>query len=508
MSRVQARSLSSRTPRLGDRPLAEVAAKLKTPKLPPSLRMELQKIGKASPALAVKAARAPTRNQRLIQRSTFGWTTSEQAAINQLGYDAYLERQLDYESIDDSPLEDILHDAFPTLAMSSWEIFDGYFEDEPEVPIFELILATLFRATYSPRQLYERMVTFWSDHFSINLLGDFGNVLKPVDDREIVRRHALGKFPDLLKASAYSPAMLVYLTNDTNVKGHPNENYARELMELHTLGVDRGYTQEDVVDVARAFTGWGVKGFEFGRQLGEFLFDREAHDTGGKTVLGRFIRPGGGQRDAVIVLDLLARHPNTADFVSRKMLRYMWGYEPSQGMVNRVARTYLDTGGDIREMLRVILRRAWMGTATDKLKRPFHHAVSTLRALGAEIEEPFFLIGQLYAAGHLPFTWEPPDGFPDSEGYWSGFILPRWNLSGDFLRGPVGVNIPALDPAQNPGLTRAVVRGRLNRQLMGGHMSASTKAELRDYFNGLPLNQQSVGEAIGLAVASPDFQLY
>jgi uncharacterized protein (DUF1800 family) len=318
---------------------------------------------------AVAASPAITPEQRLVQRVTFGATLTDMARIGQVGYLAYLVEQLDYEKIDDSWLEDILRENLPTLSMSAGEIYHG-FPERIDIPIFELLIARVYRAIYSPRQLFEVMVEFWSDHFNIDLFGDTGYFLKLVDDRDVIRRHAMGKFSDLLKASAHSPAMLAYLTNDSNYKDHPNENYARELMELHTLGADNGYTQEDVRQVARCFTGWAYE-WE-GPGLGAFRFYPEAHDDGEKVVLGQVIPAGGGIGDGERVLDILARHPNTAWFVARKLLRFFWGYEPPAQYVAQVAGVYLRSGGDVRSMLRVILKRKWMETATPKLKRPFH----------------------------------------------------------------------------------------------------------------------------------------
>ena len=483
--------------------LAELSSRIRLPVLPRAVLIEAQRVPdslSATEGLA-KAAKDPTPKQRLIMRTTLGWTLAEQALAGELGYDAYLERQLDWESIDASPLEDALHEALPTLSMTPYELFTNYEEERPEVPAIELLAATFYRSIYSPRQLYERMAVFWTDHFNIDLFSDFANVLKPIDDRDVIRPHALGKFPDLLRASAHSPAMLIYLTNDSNVAGHPNENYARELMELHTLGADRGYTQEDVREMSRALTGWTVKGFEFGRRLGQFHFARDAHDDGVKTLLGNVLPAGRGIEDGEDALDILAEHPNTADFVARKLMRYLWGYEPAQNRVDRVAEVYLDTGGDIREMLRLILKPAWMRDATDKLKRPYHMVVSAIRALGADLEDPGFVFDWLYAAGHLPFTWPPPNGFPDTEGFWSSYVLPRWNFSAEMFDSALSLNAPALDPSNNRNLTRAKLRARLDRQLMGGRTSGATKTALAEYLRSVPFNSRSVAEAIGLMVA-------
>lgn len=489
---------------------AALGTKIRFPQIPAGWLAEQWGAQAAPAAKATKALKDPDPKQRLIQRATLGWTPGEQALVDEIGFNTYLDRQLDYESLDDSPLEEALHDALPTLSMTPFELVDTYAEDEPQIPFVEMTLATFLRSFYSPRQLYERMVMFWTDHFNIDALGDFGLFLKPPDHRDVIRRHAMGTFPDLLRASAHSPAMLVYLTNDSNVKEHPNENYARELMELHTLGADRGYTQEDVREVSRALTGWTVKGFEFGRKLGEFLFNDNAHDKGEKTVLGRTIPADGGIRDGERVLNILARHRNTADLVARKMLTYLWGYDPPQHMVDKVADKYLDTEGDIREMLRVILRPAWMTTATAKLKRPYHVMTSAVRVLGSDVrEEGFgFIFDWLYNAGHLPYTWSPPNGFPDSEVFWASYVIPRWNLSAEILTEAVHFDVPVLDPERNPKLNRAALRSWIDRNLLGSRMSAQTKKALREFQAALPMDAGSVAETLGLALASPDFQYY
>ncbi len=255
--------------------------------------------------------------RRLVRRATMGATVSDLERLSELGYDGWLAEQLDYESLDDAGLESVLGDAFPTINLSSQQILERYVGD-PGTPIFHLINARLYRAIYSRRQLFERMVTFWSDHFHTALFSDAGYLLKPVDQREVIRRHALGSFRELLHASARSPAMLVYLTNDSNVKGHPNENYARELMELHTMGADQGYTQRDVIEVARCFTGWTLRGPGSG-QFGEFFFDAASHDDGEKTVLGQVIPAGGGIEDGERVLDILAGHFRTSRFIAEKL---------------------------------------------------------------------------------------------------------------------------------------------------------------------------------------------
>ncbi len=221
-----------------------------------------------------------------LNRITFGARVEERIRLAEIGLQNFIEEQLDIETINDLTLN-LSISTFDTLRMEANEIegvtnqlFDGY---NRERPISELRQATFLRQLYSKRQLYEVMVDFWSDHFNIFIEKEPCFYLKPVDDREVIRKHALGNFRDLVWASAHSPAMLTYLDNQANVKGTPNENYARELMELHTLGVDGGYSQGDVMELARCLTGWSVKEHFW---LGDFVFREDQHELGAKHVLG------------------------------------------------------------------------------------------------------------------------------------------------------------------------------------------------------------------------------
>ena len=207
------------------------------------------------------------------------------------------------------------------------------FDEDDHRLIGALRQSAILRAVYSRRQLQERMVEFWSDHFNIYAFKGQGPQFKVVDDHETIRAHALGKFRDLLGASARSAAMLGYLDNTSNRKGVPNENYARELMELHTLGVHGGYTQRDVKEVARCLTGWTT---EKHWHRGRFLFDPDAHDNGAKQVLGLTIAPGGGVTDGERVLDMLAGHPSTARHLARKLCVHFLGDAPD-AWVSRLA---------------------------------------------------------------------------------------------------------------------------------------------------------------------------
>ncbi len=495
-------------PALGARVLPRLPAGLLRPAIPQSWIEPTPAKTLAGGAASAKDAGELAAQRRLIQRATMGWTRAEAARAEELGYNRYLNRLLNYRFYDDSELETLLQSAFPTLSMSAAQLFQNY-QGEPFQIAVELWYATLLRAVYSPRQLFERMVVFWTDHFNIDFFAAGGvEFLKPVDDREVIRKHALGNFLELLRASAHSPAMLTYLTNNSNTKEHPNENYARELMELHTLGADRGYTEVDVREVARCFTGWRVAYRSDGEALGEFIFDESQHDFGRKVVLGREIAAGGGQRDGQRVLRILADHPLTADFVCRKLLRFFIRYDPGQGLVDQVASVFRSSDGDIQAVVREVLKRGRIERSEPKLKRPFHLAVSSLRALEARIESPQFTLDSLFAAGHLPFTWRPPNGFPDSEGYWSGYITPRWNFSAVLPhQQQSGVDV-SQGPFLRPELNAGQLARRLDILLLDETMSQPTRAELRMFLERRPIDEGRVREAMGLALASPDFQRY
>jgi len=347
---------------------------------------------------------------------------------------AFIEEQLDFESIDDLACNLQLSN-FKTLNMDANEIegvtnqiFENY---DRERPARELRQATLLRQIYSKRQLYEIMVEFWSDHFNIFIEKEPLFYLKPVDDREVIRKHALGNFRDLLWASAHSPAMLVYLDNHVNEKSHPNENYARELMELHTLGVDGGYTQSDVMELARCLTGWTVKEHFW---LGEFTFNKDIHDEGAKNVLGLAIQPN-GQSEAEQVIEHLVMHPSTARFIATKLTRRFIADDPPQEIVEKAAQTFLNTNGDIKSVLRVILLDG-LALAQPKYKRPANFIASALRLTNTETDGA--LVDYLLRMGQQYFNLPTPDGYPDRSEPWQSNLMPRWQFAFELMRDEIG----------------------------------------------------------------------
>ncbi len=264
--------------------------------------------------------------------------------------------------------------------------------------------------------------------------------MKTVDDRDVIRKYAFGKFKDLLFASAQSPAMLEYLDNRLNVKGVPNENYAREVMELHTLSVDGGYNQKDVQELARALTGWTIRPPRradiFGAldytDAGTFVFNPKQHDDGPKRILGVDLPAGGGINDALKLLDLLAHHPSTATFISRKLVTRYLADTPPDALVQRAAQTFNQTDGDIRAVLGTILHSdEFKNSFAQKIKRPFELVASTARVLDMQLDDGLSLALALRLMGQGLFQHLTPDGYPDSGTAWinTGGLLARWNLA-------------------------------------------------------------------------------
>ncbi len=388
----------------------------------------------------------------LLNRATYGPRPGQIAEVERLGRERWLNQQLDYRNISDTALEWRLR-RYDTLKMKARDLL-SFRRDEMYVAN-ELAQATLIRAIFSERQLYEVMVGFWSDHFSIYHFKNDKEIvvfLKTVDDRDVIRHHALGKFRDLLRASAHSPAMLYYLDNTTNEKSYPNENYAREIMELHTLGVDGGYTEEDIKEVARCFTGWTANG------RGDFEFNSDWHDNGEKIVLGQRIT-GGGKADGDQVLDILSDHPSTAHFVCTKLARRFVADDPPPEIVDACTNTWQETDGDIRAVLRTLFNHAEFDNAPPKFKRPFELVVSLLRTINANYDGDADLITRLEAMGQRPFAWVTPDGYPDRAEIWASNILDPWKFAVDITNNSLpGVDIDLWKIAEHVGVHRDAER--------------------------------------------------
>ncbi|MBM3121569.1 MAG: DUF1800 domain-containing protein [Chloroflexi bacterium] len=451
-----------------------------------------------SPAFSEDEPALSADDHAVLCRLTYGPSLDDRRRMAAIGRLAWIEEQLSHESLDDSATE-VRLSAYPSLRMSASELIDlsdKLFDEQDRLTVpAELRQATLMRRVTSRRQVYERTVEFWTDHFSISV--DKGDCcyLKTVDDREVIRRHAFGRFSDLLSASAHSPAMLVYLDNQANRSGAPNENYARELMELHTLGIDGGYSQGDVEELARCLTGWTVKD-HFWR--GQFRFDGQLHDAGVKRLLGRTLEPR-GEEEGELVLGLLAEHPSTARHLARKLARRFLRDDPPADLVERTARAFESSNGDVRLTLRTLLLDG-QGARRPKIKRPLDFVLSSLRQLQAHVQDARSLLDPLARMGHLPFAWPTPDGFPDTAEPWMTTLIPRWQFAASLARGELaGVRLPIdglLDAGS--GLPGAL---RLTAGLLFGFTSLSAVPD--QMVRALDeVNVRDEHEALQLAVAA------
>ena len=428
----------------------------------------------------------------VLGRTGFGAAPGDLDRVRTLGVDRYVEEQLHPERLSDAAVHARLA-AFETLALDSSAIAGRYYtplirerrarqtaardasaretmdpvaartpeererlrelRDGNRKVLDELGQQKVLRAVYSPRQLEEVLVDFWFNHFNVFVGKGPVRVYLTEYERDAIRPHVLGRFRDLLGAVAKSPAMLFYLDNWQSVDPQAadalrarvrrpqvkermprglNENYARELMELHTLGVDGGYTQADVVEVARAFTGWTIS---LPRQGGGFRFEDRWHAKGPKTVLGTRI-DAGGERDGEAVLDLLASHPATARFIATKLARRFVADEPPPALVTRAAATFTSSRGDLRAVVRTILAsdefRA-AGARGAKVKTPFEFVVSALRATGADVADASAVVRRLGQLGMPLYGAQPPTGYADTAAAWvnTGALVNRLNFAVD-----------------------------------------------------------------------------
>ena len=453
------------------------------------------------------AAATPDPILRLLNRAGYGPRPGDLAQARQMGAAAWLEEQLNPDGIKDTAA-DLLARSLTLYQMDATQLI----EQDRKDAVKELIGSTIFRALYSRRQLYEAMVEFWSDHFNIYLRKNpVMPLAKILDDRDVIRPRALGKFRDLLWASAKSQAMLLYLDNAHNTKENPNENYARELMELHTLGVNAGYTQTDVQEAARILTGWTIR--RRGRQAGQVVFRQEAHDFGQKTVLGQTFA-GQGEAELDELLEMLVTHPATARRIAFKLARRFVADEPPEELVQRVAQTFTETDGDIKAMLRVIFLSDEFAAAPPKLKRPYTYMISALRALNTDLNpNRSRAIGRwLERLGQLPFHWPPPNGYPDVAPAWAANLLPRWNFALALLHGELPGAAPPLEEIVAAGNAQTAVDVlQLFAGLVYGRALAPDEATLfANYAGNGPLDdpetQLRLKDSVALMLASPAFQ--
>jgi len=379
----------------------------------------------------------------VMNRMAFGPLPGDLVDLRRQGFKSYLDGQLNADSEESDTVLKFQLSRLDVMRVSAAEL-----RDLPEGEVArQLRQATLLRMMYSKSQLRERMVDFWTNHF--NILAEKGDnaYRKPTDDLLVIRKHALGKFSDLVRASAKSAAMLGYLNNDVNKKGVPNENYARELMELHTMGVHGGYTQQDIKEVARCLTGWTVEDRKIlqrmaqdgrevvGTGLDKFAFRPGDHDEGVKNVLGYKIQANGSS-EGDQVIDIVTRHPATAAFICGKLCRYFLGDEQHPA-ARLAAETFRKTDGDIKEVLRTILTEENLKSTQPLAKRPIDFVASALRTIGAESDGGRAIQEHLVKMGQPLFGWPMPDGYPDKTAAWTGSLLARWNFAWALANGQI-----------------------------------------------------------------------
>ena len=418
----------------------------------------------------------------------------------------------------------------------------------------ELSSAKLLRAIYSERQLDEVMTDFWYNHFNVFIGKGPDRYMITAYERDVIRPHALGKFKNLLVATAKSPAMLFYLDNWQSVgpdselaiygpAGRPrprrgpyarfprpqqqqaknrrsglNENYAREIMELHTLGVDGGYTQKDVTELAKVLTGWGI---EKPQQGGGFTFNERAHEPGTKYVLGHKIKEH-GEQEGMEMLDILAHHPSTAKFISRKLAMRFVSDNPPQSLVNRMAKTFLDKDGDIREVLRTMYKSPefWSTDAyRAKVKTPLEFVASAVRASGVDVQNALPLAQFLNRMGMPLYGMQPPTGYSMKADAWvnSSALLNRMNFALTLGSGRLpgtSLDQQALLHGTEPSDGEAAL-DLLEKDILAGDVSQQTHAVMVKQLNDPTVTQRkfddprrppNVGAIAGLIMGSPEFQ--
>jgi uncharacterized protein (DUF1800 family) len=418
----------------------------------------------------------------LLNRLSLGIRPGEIEQVQQIGVDQYIQQQLNPDTIAESPTLTERLAKLDTLKLSPAELFQQYNPNrkvEGELPTPEIrkiqlqqsrqainqaIDARLLRSIYSQRQLNEVMVDFWYNHFNVHAEKGLDRLWVGAYEQQAIRPHALGKFRNLLGATTRHPAMLFYLDNWRNAKPNLtaksrtqglNENYARELMELHTLGVDGGYQQADVITLAKIFTGWGFK--QPGQKVLDgysFQFNQNRHDSSNKIFLKQSI-VGGGIEEGEQALDLLAKHPSTARQISFKLAQYFVADNPPKSLVDKLAKRFTATNGDIKLVLDTLFRSAEFWDVKyygAKFKTPYQYVISSVRSTGTEFNNVKPLNDFLKQQGMPLYGCPTPNGYKNTQAAWLNpdSMTRRLNYATNLAKGKLPISASTTTAPQSP----------------------------------------------------------
>lgn len=496
-----------------------------------------------------------------LNRMAFGPRPGQVEMVMKIGVENWMRDQLNPEAIDNFYAEEYVTEKCPSVLMTGSEIFRKYrtkytpYENKPPTKAerekrrkeqqernrnraevrSQLRNSVYHRAIYSDRQFEEVIVAFWREHLSIDQNKDDVGFLANCWEQDVIRRFAFGKFEHMLLASSRHPAMLIYLDNIVSQKPLTereqqmveryedrenvprsvralsrqrglNENYARELMELHSLGVDREYTQRDVTELARVFTGWTARWSGGGEDNGEygFYFNEKVHDTNNKIVLGSRLK-GGGEEQGITVIRALANHKYTADFISRKLCRYLLRDEPNEALVKEVAKVFRKTDGDLKKVYEAILFSDdffYRQNHKMKFKTPFEFVVSSVRATGAEVEDYRQIDRALTLMGQATYQCPDPTGWYDTKEAWldPGVLVYRWTFALDLAGNRLsGVRVP---DALLANLPAKELKDKLAKQILPAGLNSRTSRIIDEELGKSPSAQEMLATMLG----SPDFQ--
>jgi len=514
-----------------------------------------------------------------LNRLAFGPRPGDVDAVMKSGVDKWIEQQLHPEGIPDRAVEARIA-ALPTMTLSNAQIVKTYYEpvlmarkkanaeakdgevdkqeirreymrdvpanQRPQVVMNDLLAQRILRAAESDRQLNEVMVDFWMNHFNVFSGKGIDRFLLTSYERDVIRPHIWGHFEDLLMATAKSPAMLFYLDNARSIaasenrpaiaqrfgrramemprqqqlrQGGLNENYAREIMELHTLGVDGGYTQKDVTELARVLTGWTITRERDGGEGAAFIFRPMLHDSRSKTVLGIRFPAGGGIEEGERMIHVLAHHPAAAHRIAYKLCQRLVADEPPPALVDRVAKKFLATDGDLRQTVKAVIESPefWnRASYRAKVKSPFEYAISAVRAVNAQITDPMPIARALQQIGEPLYGAQPPTGYSDKADVWinTGALMNRLNfalaLAANKLPGVHGDVVSLIPPGQAADASHSVEA--LALALTGGSLTEETRSTIKSRIverkapSEDPWDNTQLPTVAGLILGSPEFQ--